>query len=207
MDNDPTTSLVSAPSTETTLIVRVRRRDEQAWARLAEIYGPVVYRWSRAYGVAVDDAADVVQEVFRSVARSIDRFRHDEPGQSFRGWLWRITRNKLHDHYRELQSTPKAVGGTDALLALQQLPESLPPAEAAKGLPPVIKRLLAVLHSEFERSTYRAFWRMAVDGLPAAEVAEELNISRQAVRQAKYRVLQRLRAELAAMGERLPCNE
>lgn len=201
MDGDPTVSLASIASTETTLIVRAVRQDQDAWRRLAQLYSPAVYQWSRSCGLSADDAADAVQEVFRSVARSIDQFRREQPGQSFRGWLWRITRNKIHDHYRRQQRTPQAVGGSDAWQAMQQLPESLPPASSTATLGPLVRRLLTVLQAEFEPSTYRAFWRMAVDGQSAAAVAQELNLSRQAVRQAKYRVLKRLRAELAAAGE------
>jgi RNA polymerase sigma-70 factor (ECF subfamily) len=52
------------------------------------------------------------------------------------------------------------------------------------------------LRSEFEEHTWRAFWRVAVDGQPAPEVAAELGMKPNAVRTAKSRVLRRLREEL-----------
>jgi len=36
---------------------------------------------------------DVAQEVFRVAAASIEKFRRERPGDSFRGWLRGITRN------------------------------------------------------------------------------------------------------------------
>ena len=33
------------------------------------------------------DSADLLQDVFQSVAVAIDRFQYDGPGHSFRGWL------------------------------------------------------------------------------------------------------------------------
>jgi RNA polymerase sigma-70 factor (ECF subfamily) len=44
-------------------------------------------------------------------------------------------------------------------------------------------------------TTWAAFQRVAVDGLPAARVAEELGLSENAVLQAKSRILKRLRQE------------
>jgi RNA polymerase sigma-70 factor (ECF subfamily) len=46
------------------------------------------------------DAADLGREVFLAVAKGIASFRRDKPGDSFRGWLFGITRNKVVDHWR-----------------------------------------------------------------------------------------------------------
>jgi RNA polymerase sigma-70 factor (ECF subfamily) len=56
-------------------------------------------------------------------------------------------------------------------------------------------RLLGLLKAGFEDRTWQAFWRVAVDGRPAADVADELGMSAVAVRKAKSRVLHRLREE------------
>ena len=41
---------------------------------MARVYGPLVYRWTREGGLQPEDAADVVQEVFRSLIGAIERF-------------------------------------------------------------------------------------------------------------------------------------
>lgn len=48
----------------------------------------------------------------------------------------------------------------------------------------------------YEGWTWRAFWRVAVDGCSPADVADELDMSVNAVYIAKSRVLRRLREEL-----------
>jgi len=55
---------------------------------------------------------------------------------------------------------------------------------------------LDVLRGEFEDRTWQAFWLTAVQGKPAQEVAAELGLAPGTVRQAKYKILKRLREEL-----------
>jgi RNA polymerase sigma-70 factor (ECF subfamily) len=57
----------------------------------------------------------------------------------------------------------------------------------------VLRRLLAIVRPDFEPKTWQAFTRFALDGLPAADVAQELGISEGAVMQARFRILKRLR--------------
>jgi RNA polymerase sigma-70 factor (ECF subfamily) len=190
-------SLLSTPSTSSSLLARVRRHDGAAWSRFCQLYGPLVYRWGRQAGLQDSDAADIVQEVFRAVATGIASFRDDRPGDTFRGWLWGITRNKLGDHFRRRASAPLAAGGTDAHEQLGQVPEVLDPSESLPAADAgLVRRALELVRLEFEERTWQAFWRAAVDGQAARDIAADLGMTPRAVRQAKYRVLRRLREEL-----------
>ncbi len=60
---------------------------------------PLDLRWCRQQGVQAANAPDVMQGVFREVFRDIGRFRRKRPGDSFRGWLWTVTRNRIRDHF------------------------------------------------------------------------------------------------------------
>ncbi len=60
----------------------------------------------------------------------------------------------------------------------------------------LLHRGLEIVKSEFETRTWDAFWRVAVEGDRTADVAADMGISANAVRQAKSRVLRRLRDEL-----------
>jgi RNA polymerase sigma-70 factor (ECF subfamily) len=187
-------------STSSSLVERVRANEPDAWRTLVAIYGPLIYRWCRQLGVARSDAADVAQEVFRSVASQLGGFRRSQPGDSFRGWLYTITRNKARDHFRRHQNRADATGGTDGQILLN---EAVQPAtdSSVEGVPTDERRLLAAqileqLRSEFGPATMTAFWRMVVDGQAASDIAPELGMTEKAVRQAKYRVLRRLREEM-----------
>ena len=74
----------------------------------------MVFLWCRQWGLSVHDAADVVQEVWTTVAMHLADFRRERPEDTFRGWLWTITRNKLRDRVRRWRNRACAVGGTDA---------------------------------------------------------------------------------------------
>jgi RNA polymerase sigma-70 factor (ECF subfamily) len=185
-------------STSTSLLQRLRAREPAAWERLCQLYGPLVYRWARSSGLQDTDAADVVQEVFRSVAGSLQHFHHDGPADSFRGWLWGITKNKLRDHFRTRAGNPAGAGGTDAQQELLEIPDA-PPDSTSDPVKPdavLVHRALALIQLEFEERTWKAFWRSAIDGQAAGDIAKELGMTARAVRQAKYRVLRRLRQEL-----------
>ena len=104
----------TSPATSLSLLDRVKTRDREAWQRLVDVYAPLVYRWCRRTGVAADEAADVLQEVFLAVATHIGDFRRDRPGDSFSAWLRTITRNKIHDQLRRQKNEPRARGGSSA---------------------------------------------------------------------------------------------
>ena len=87
-------------STSRSLLADVRRAVPAAWERLVRLYAPLVASWCRRWGVAEQDLVDVLQEVFLSVSGHLDRFRKERPADTFRGWLFTITRNKVRDHYR-----------------------------------------------------------------------------------------------------------
>jgi len=188
----------SLGSTSSSLIRRVKQRDAEAWRRLVRIYGPVVFLWSRHANLHAHDAADVVQETFLAVSNYVAEFCRDRPQDSFRGWLWTIARNKIRDHYRHQQNAAMAQGGTSAQRALAQLPEGIS-EESALGqrlLGVAEQRAIELIRAEFEERTWKAFWLTAVEGRQAAEVGAELGMTKRAVRQAKYRVVRRLREEL-----------
>jgi len=200
-DSESGEGIGTSPATSLSLLARVKTRDPRAWQRLVDVYAPLVYRWCRRTGVAADDAPDILQEVFLTVAAHIDDFRRDRPGDSLRGWLWTITRNKIYDQARHRRNQPKARGGSTADQRLCHIPDRLPSIadtdansieEAA-----LAQRVVELIRPEVEDRTWKAFWRLVVDGQPGPDVAAELGMSLQAVHQAKYRVLQRVRQEMA----------
>lgn len=191
-------------ATSRSLLARVQADQPEAWDRLVNLYAPLVLHWCRRGGLQDQDAADVFQQVFQAVVMHLSGFRKERTGDTFRGWLRRITQNKLRDHFRRLGRETPGVGGSSAQQQLAQLPErqlpedSLPLEDAEGGL---FARALELIRAEFEERTWAAFWRTAVEGQAPKHVATDLAMSPGAVRVAKSRVLHRLRAELGDLME------
>jgi RNA polymerase sigma-70 factor (ECF subfamily) len=194
----------SSTATSRSLLERLKADDAEAWDRLVVLYAPLVYRWCRRWDLRDQDIADILQDVFHAVATHITTFRKDQPGDTFRGWLRTIAHSKVQDHFRRMGREPGGVGGTDAQIRLA----SLPAARLAEADDPqeqsaerrLLSRGLDLIHDEFEERTWKAFWWTAVEGRDTKDVALELGMTPGAVRVAKSRVLQRLRAELGESG-------
>ena len=192
-----------APSaTSTELLRRARANNQDAWDELVGRYSRRMYRWCRRAGLQPDDASNVVQEALTSVARKLPDFRRDRPSDTFRGWLRRITDNKIRDFYRRQGRTlAVAVGGTDAQQQLAQLtgPNREDGATWDTSLadhPPQNEQLEVAIDQVRQNVSdrdWRFFWRVVVDGQSAAEVADEFGVSANAVRLVKMRVLRKLR--------------
>jgi RNA polymerase sigma-70 factor (ECF subfamily) len=108
-------------STSRSLLNEARLADAAAWERLVTLYAPLVASWCRRWGVLQQDIVDVLQEVFSAVAAHLNRFRKDRPGDTFRGWLMAIARNKTLDHFQRKSREPAAIGGTEASMRLQEI--------------------------------------------------------------------------------------
>ena len=187
-------------STSTNLLHRVKANEAEAWRRLVDCYGPLVWHWCRQAGLQEHDGADVFQQVFQSVFRRIGDFARRSEGGSFRGWLLVMTQNQIRDHFRRARGRAIPKGGTDAYQRLISLanPDG-DESRTSTGIHLVSQMLHSTLERirpDFEPRTWQAFWRSTVAGQPSGEVAVELNMTAGAVRKAKARVLSRLRSEL-----------
>lgn len=185
------------------LIEKIRASDRNAWDQFVEVYGPLIHNWCLKSGCTAFDAADLVQEVFAKVLASIHRFQRTPDG-SFRGWLWTITRNRIRDHYRQRNEEDLPVGGTDFQMRIGQIVDDLGSMEETTDDPTspdqaaqLMQRALRAIQNDFEKQTWQAFWKSTVDGEKTRDVAEDLNLSANSVRQAKSRVLRRLRQILS----------
>jgi RNA polymerase sigma-70 factor, ECF subfamily len=199
-------------STSRSLLVRVRNDEDDAWTRLVDLYTPLVCYWCRQNGLAEQDLPDVAQEIFQAVARNIERFRDDGPNSTFRGWLRTVTRSKVADSFRRKSKEPEAAGGSDAQFRFNQLVDKDDPAsqndDGSAGLSEerrvLFRQALELIQRDFEERTWNAFWKVAVEGRPTADVAEELNMKPGTVRVSRCRVLARLREEF---GDLIDGNE
>jgi RNA polymerase sigma-70 factor (ECF subfamily) len=184
--------------TPLSVLERVRANDQDAWQQLVHLYSPLVRFWCNRAGVREADIDDVAQEVFAATAAGLPNFRRDRPGDTFRGWLRGITRNLVLLYFRRNAGRPQAAGGSDALINLQQVPDVL--AEPSPGetseMDLLYRRALEQVRGEVEERTWQAFWLTVVEGRSPAALTSELGMTAMNIRQAKARVLRRLKQTL-----------
>jgi RNA polymerase sigma-70 factor (ECF subfamily) len=193
-ESDPSAAPVS-PSTS--LLLRLKQRQPEAWQRFLRLYGPLVYSWCRRrWRLAPPDAADLLQEVVARVMETIADYR----GGHFIAWLESITRSRVANFYRH--NPTRAIGGDEARQRLAEAPDPRPPmpvdpgAASAEDLGGVLRRALDAVRGRCTASSWQAFWQVTVEGRKAADVAADLGITPNAVYIANSRILWRLRAEL-----------
>lgn len=186
----------SGGSSGLSLAVRLQQEAPEAWAELVSLYGPLVDQWCRRGGVRVDSIADVGQDIFLTAFRSIHQFS-PKPHSSFRAWLWTVARSRIVDHHRR-QRQAMAAGGSTALGQLHALADPVPDEDPTEPdhWAAVVRQALDQVRRHFESSTWQLFWRATVLGHPTDLIAQENNVTSAAVRQAKSRVLRRLRKQL-----------
>ena len=166
------------------LVDRIRRGDGEAALHLERLYRKPLVRFATGY-VGVDEAADVVQEVFVKVLEV------DEPPDAFRPWVYRVTRNhclnRLRGRGRRPDGTPLPSRG-DWTAAVTGPLSALFRREREAQLAREIETLTA---EQREVLTLRS-----AEGLSRREVADVLELSESVVKSRLYEALKRLRQRL-----------
>lgn len=181
-------------STSASLLARLKEpQDEQAWQRFVDLYVPVLYAWTYRLGLRGEEAADLIQEILLLLVQQLPLLEYD-PQRSFRAWLRTVTLNKWRESRRRVHSPDNDV----------PLPEDLAEQEDAPFWEIELRqhlmgRAIQIMESDFQPTTWQAFWACVVEGEPAEKVAQQLHLSTNAVHLAKFRVLRRLRQELAGL--------
>jgi RNA polymerase sigma-70 factor (ECF subfamily) len=193
------------PATRASLLVRIRDpHDTEAWRQFVQLYASVVYGYLRKRGLQDADAADLMQEVFRSVASAAGRLEYDPKRGSFRHWLYTVTRNKLYNFLDGRRRHERGSGDSGAQQVLEERAVQTDDA-AALWDQEYERRVFAwaaeQVRGEFQQATWQAFWLTAVDGKNAREAGAQLGLSPGAVYVARSRVTARLREKVRLLQD------
>ena len=188
----------SSPPTSLTLLVQLQQRTQpDAWSRFVRLYTPLLRAWAKKQGLRDADADDLTQEVLVKLVDELPRYQR-EAGQSFRGWLYRVTANRCADFRRRVATRP--LPSADGLSAVDTEPP-LSDFEEVEYRRAVVNRGLELIREEFNERTWAVFSRLMIQGVPATEVAREAGVTENAVYLARHRVLTRLRREIDGFVE------
>ncbi len=196
-----------SPATRASLLVRLRDGgDAGAWQEFVQVYAPVIYGFARKRGLQDADAADLMQEVLRSVSNAAHRLDYDPSRGTFRGWLFTVTRNKIFNFLDSRRRRIQASGDSRVQQRLEEHSDGDGRLSAdwdADYERALAARAMELVKGEFQPASWQAFVLTAVEGRSPAEAASRVGISVGAVYVAKSRVISRLRQEI----ERLQGDE
>lgn len=194
------------PETNEMLIARVKDLgDSASWSEFVGIYHTAILRMARRRGMQEADAMDVIQQVFVSVARSIESWSPVSGGPPFRAWLATIARNAITNALAR-QPLDAAHGGSSFVSHLQSLPAQSSIAATRSELIRETKHQAVLwaadqIRGEFNCDVWQCFWMTAIEGKSVAEVAVALNRSPGSIYVARYRVVARLKEKVQDLSQ------
>lgn len=207
--SQPTHDLIP---TRQSLLERLKQLDDNSsWGDFFETYWKLIYGVARKAGLSDAEAQDVVQETIISVARKIPEFTYDPSAGSFKGWLMRLTRWRITDHYRKKHYESKGEWKPRELATdmsfLEQHPavgdldlEALWNAEWEKH---VMEVALAKVRQQANPLQFQIFQLHVVNGVAATEVAQRLGVKLPQVYFAKYKLTSLVRREVKRLEEKM----
>lgn len=175
----------------TDLTEALKRGEEAAFRELVETWKDMVYNTVLGIIQHEADAEDVTQEVFVQVYQSIGTFRGDAKLST---WLYRIAVTKALDHVKK-KSRKKRWGLISSLFGDRQEELALPDFHHP-GVLLDNKERAAILFKALEQLPDRqkaVFVLHKLEGLPAKEIGEVMNMSEATIEGLMYRARNNLR--------------
>lgn len=175
------------------LIKKAQRGDTHAFGELYECHAPAIFRYLYAHLDSQMDAEDITGEVFLKAWQSLPKYT--ERGAPFLAFLFRIARNILVDHYRQVHRLES------------KSPDELDRYKDDSKLEPVdqignqmehqhILRVLSNLRPDYQAVLTLRF----ISDLSPNETAQVMQRSVGAIRVLQHRALYALRQELGKIG-------
>ncbi len=184
-------------ATSHSLLIRAQHGEREAWQDLSALYRPLIAGWLKYQAIPAQDVDDTVQEILMAVVKNLGTFAHSGRRGAFRAWLRSITFSEISNYWRRRRhlALPASdlAAAEQALMRLQDTHDVLARIWDQEHDRYVLRSLIQSLESEFAPETVKVFRRVALDGVPASHVADELGLNIGAVYTTKSRVLRRLR--------------
>ncbi len=176
--------------------------DAAAWQEIVQQYNRRIYNICYRFSGSPDDAADLTQEVFIKMYRTLSTF--DTTRASFMTWVTTVTRNLLVDHFRKgkydritdsLDATP---GNQDEGLTLAEQLEDQNPTPETRVRSQEVQKLVHEALKRLSPELREAVILRDLQDLDYKDIAKVLNVPEGTV---KSRI-NRGRTELARLLQR-----
>jgi RNA polymerase sigma-70 factor (ECF subfamily) len=159
-------------SSDDKLVERCLQGDDAAWEQIVHSYAKRIYNLSYRYTNRREEAEDLTQDILIRVYQNLKSFRSD--AGSFQGWILKVGRNLIIDHYRQTRRFQPAAG-TEEMEAMHLKDDILPSPQRAAERDEAARFLrdgLQALAPELKEAVILR----DIEGMPYLEIAEMLGI-------------------------------
>jgi RNA polymerase sigma-70 factor (ECF subfamily) len=171
--------------------------DQAGWDEFVDRYGRHIYRWCRQWNLQDADAEDLTQDILVKLTQKLHAFAYD-PSRSFRGWLKTVAHHAWRDFVASRRHANRAAGSShvdELMLTLQAREDLASRLEVGFDLE-LLDAAIARVRLRVAPHTWEAFRLLTFEGLPAAEVANRVQMQVAMVYVAKSKVQKMLREEV-----------
>lgn len=179
--------------------------NQEVWRKFVERYRPTIIASARRFGFSESDAQDAAQQAVVAFCTAYQEGKYDREKGRLRHWLFGIAKNQMRNLYKkdsrrkEMQIANDS-GETDFFARLDNGNEFEEIWED-EWRTSVLRQCLEEVRREFDEKSIQAFELFAWKGKPAQEVADELDMTANAVFIAKHRIMKRIRELMPKMED------
>jgi RNA polymerase sigma-70 factor (ECF subfamily) len=199
--------------TRASLIGRLKDLDDQtAWGEFDRAYGRVIIGFAMRRGLSEQEAKDVAQETWLSVAKDIGEFEYDPARSSFKNWLFTVARHRIIDHCRRRpKELPAAALDHDddgtSTSAVERLPDqpsqTLDDVWEAEWRQALLDQAMDRIKADVSAEHFQIFYLSVIKEQPVAKVAAALGVNVAKVYVVRHRLAPRLKKLLALLQREL----
>lgn len=178
-----------------TSITLLRRLDRdhptsgRAWDEFVARYRPIIAGFARNLGVPPGEIDDVIQDVLTAWVSASERFDYDPARGRFRGYLKTAVTRAI-----ARRAAKARLAGGPSIDEIDPADPRIDNALDASIDRDRMLRAIEIVRKEFDdNDTFQAFYRVTIDEIDVNAVAAELGKKPNAIYQAKFRVMTRLR--------------
>ena len=192
--------------TPASIFLRLKQSDpaprELAWQQFYSRYAPLIAGYARRRGATAQQADEVVQDVMSGFFAASPRFVYDPSRGRFRSYLRTCASravSQIHGAQLRAQDVPADEVADEVVDERdEELWQRLWQQDVLRRAIEIVREHYA---SHGKLHTFEAFELNVVKGLPAPDVARQLDVSVQSVHTAKNRVTEKIRAVRATLHD------
>jgi len=193
--------------TRQSLIFRLHDVENQvAWDEFVVLYQPMIRRIAIKMGMQPADVGDVTQEVLLHLTRVVQQWDPKKSSGSFRGWLYRVSRNLMIRWISRQDENDVGSGNSDVKEWLAQQPDPKIVVDDVAGRDFDIEfqreafaHAIDAVRGNFQSRTWQAFWMTVVENQSISDVSQQIDLRPGAIYVARSRVMSQLRKEVKRM--------